>query len=248
MRLRRTLLALTCFWSIALGADSTANLSWQAPTQNCDGSTLQPVELSSFVIGYGSTSRNTVPTISHGLCGMGHGRIEVGAPQADGWFSYDFQIVVDDPTLRTWIVRPQDPGMYYMAITARTNNDADESRWSGEVYKEITADPSVPWIVEAPTQEGATMSPSVELLVGETGKPVTFAWQGGTAELQLVQYGRDVPILTGTTSSGTWGFTPTRAGLYEVRLREPGGEWTRSSDLGYAFYFKLASPDPGGID
>ena len=98
-----------------------------------------------------------------------------------------------------------------------------------------------------PTQEGSTAFAG-NMLVGVTGKPVTVAYSGnGDMQLELVEYGGSSATLSGTSSSGSWTFTPAKAGLYFVRIRPVDGEWTASSES-QLFYFKLAAPGGGGIN
>jgi len=147
---------------------------------------------------------------------------------------------------------PPEPGDWYFVATA-VDLDGNESAYSNEITKTITADPATPYILTDPEQPGST-SHQVTLLIGETGAPTTVYWSGGdgTTEIELLEYGDTVPVASGQfTSSTQWDFIPSKAGLYFTRMRSCNpdcGSWANSYDLGYMYFFKLADPTPGGID
>jgi hypothetical protein len=208
-----------------------ATLSWEAPTENCDGSALPADQLTKFTLHYGRTSRGT----------------PVAACDATETFEYETSIDID-PGLRTYDVQPGEPGTWYFAMTATTAEGT--SVYSNEAMKEVTLPV---FALTSSSQEGAVNVDQVTLLVGETGKAVTVTWEGGTGtiELHVYEYGDEIPVLTGTADASalSWQFTPPRAGLFEVRLSFDGGTtWQRSEDLGWLYYFNLASPSGGGIN
>lgn len=161
--------------------------------------------------------------------------------------SYQHHIDIEDETLLTWEFTPP-PGTWYITMTA-VNAAGVESAYSNEVMKVQEAPPDSPIQLAPPTQDGAT-SQDGTLFVGETSKEVSFRWgPSAQAMLQLVEYGKSVPILSGTSGTGEWRFTPTRAGLYEVRISTDGGvTWNRSGSMGLVFFFQLSAPSGGGIE
>lgn len=197
---------------------------WQNPSENVDGTPL--TDLAKVTIHWGGTSRSYADTI-------------------------DFPTTIPGAT-NLCLDITEAAGDYFVAATA-TDGEDNESAFSNEVLKTATDPPVSPFILSAPTQPDAATH-DVTLLVGETGKPLTIAWQGGsgTTEVELLAYGDTVPIATGNfTTSTEWIITPPRAGLYFSRLRscDPGcGAWITSTELGFLYYFKLATPTGGGIE
>jgi hypothetical protein len=197
---------------------------WTNPTQNVDGTDL--MDLVSVTLHWGTVSRTYT-----------------------GQQTFPTTIPGDDVCVDLGLAA----GDWYVAATAE-DADGNQSAYSNEILKTAAPGPSVPWMVEPPQQLNAELV-EVTALVGTTGVQVRFAWTGGNeadTELQLVEYGKDTAILSGRTGTSEWGFTPPRAGLYEVRLREcvdaVCGQWYRSSDLGYIFFFNLAPASGGGIN
>lgn len=105
-------------------------LAWQAPTQNCDGTTMPAGDLASYKIYYSKdVGRPTQEILSCG-CTNPH--------------QYDLEYTVSDPALTTIEVPVDDPGTYYVTITA-TDVDGNESCYSNEVVKEVnSATPDAP--------------------------------------------------------------------------------------------------------
>lgn len=91
---------------------------------------------------------------------------------------------------------------------------------------------------------------SVTLLIGETGKPVTLQWDiAGEKQVQVVEYGKTTPIVTGNFNGDSWEFTPPQAGLFYTRARSCDTcPWANSYDQGFLYHFKLAAPSGGGIN
>lgn len=152
-----------------------------------------------------------------------------------------------------------DPGTYHIAATA-SDVDGNESAYSNEVVK------IVPGIaLAAPTQEGAA-SQQVNMIIGETGKPVIQEIDIGDNQyfmVHLVEWGNTLPDLKGgedgswsTSPDGNpvWTFTPKTAGLFYIRVRSCDSnytncsEWSNGYDQGHMFFFKLQAPDGGIIE
>lgn len=227
------------FWAaiitfvLSIAAESRADeLCWQNPTENTDATLIDDLDLvrirysdSSILEGGTIVAVEDVPTNVPGET-----------------------VCVETDTFSN----PPSPGDWYFVATA-LDVDGNESAYSNEVMKTITADPASPYVLEDPTQEGS-VSHSVTLLIGETGIATTIYWSGGsgTTEVELLEYGDTVPVMSGQfTSSTQWDFIPRKAGLYFTRMRscDPDcGPWLNSYDLGYMYFFKLADPTPGGID
>ena len=194
-------------------------LCWVNPTENVDGSTLTDLaEVTIYWEGQ-ATGQVTYP------------RTDEGA-----------QHCTDLTNLQ--------PGLYQLTMTA-TDADGNESARSNMVEKTQEALPAAPWVIAPPEQVGGALEETT-LLVGVTGTVVTLSWQGGAGEteIQLVEYGKDVPIREGRTSSTSWQFVPSASELYETRMRQCNpdcGPWTRSSEQGYLYYFKLAPASGGGV-
>jgi hypothetical protein len=87
---------------VAVGA---ATLSWTAPTENEDGSTL--TDLAGYRIYYGTSSGN-----------------------------YTTTIVIDNPSITTYVVEDLSPATYYFAAKSYTSLGI-ESKFSGEAVKTI---------------------------------------------------------------------------------------------------------------
>lgn len=197
------------------------SISWQAPTENVDGSPL--TDLAAYRVYYGEASRDYSETID-----------------------------ITDPALLNYDFTPTVPGIYFIAMTA-IDIDGNESAYSNEITKE-EVNPTSTFTLLPPTQNGSTSTEGT-LLIGETGKEVSFSWEsvpnGRIMELQLVRFGQTTPLLQGSSGTGSWRFTPSRAGLYVVRIRDqedPNSTWISSNEMGLVFYFKLAAPDPGGLN
>lgn len=81
----------------------STTLSWSAPTQNEDGTTL--TDLAGYKIYYGTSSRN-----------------------------YTNEILIENPSVTTFVVDNLSPNTYYFAATA-LDASGDESRYSGEAVR-----------------------------------------------------------------------------------------------------------------
>lgn len=225
-----SMLVLLLFSLMALEAWSTT-VEWKAPTESCGGTALDP-PLTHFTIYWGRTGR-------------GSSSADTECPPNRA-FQYEHSIEVP-AGLTSYELSIAEPGEWYVTMTA-TNADG-ESGYSNEVIKTVTVSE---FVLGASSQDGASTETEMTLLVGITGTPVSVAWSGGsgTVQFELVEYGKTTAIVSGSAdaSAGTWQFTPPRAGLYEVRVREAGGEWVSSSDRGWLYYFNLAAPSGGGIN
>jgi len=139
-------------------------------------------------------------------------------------------------------------------VMTATTNEGDVSIRSNEIcFKEIDP-PASPFVFGAATQPDSERVNELLLTVGVTGKPMSFEWVGppsGTTEVELIEYGKTLPVDRATFSSTTlWEFTPRRAGLFQLRMRNCNpdcGPWTNSADHGLLYLFKLAAPTGGGI-
>lgn len=128
--------------------------------------------------------------------------------------------------------------------------------WPSVSAANLTPEIDRPFVITLllPTQDGGIFTEGI-LFVGETGKEVLFSWEntpsGHTMELQLVKFGKINPLLQGTSNTNFWRFTPSRAGLYAIRIHDMNGSnnpWILSNEIGLVFYFKLAAPNPGGLN
>jgi hypothetical protein len=230
---RNAIAFLISFWLVLLFAPCcvAATVSWVAPTQNCDNSTLDPADITGFTLYYGPESRG------------------YGVMPCDGTDTYTYpnsiEIAAD---LREYELTPLEPGDWYMTMTASTAQGT--SVYSVEVMKTVVA---AMFALGPSSQEGATIAGPLEVLIGETGKPVTITWEGGDGEIriQLVEYGDGVPIVSAQlqASSLSWDFTPNRAGMFDVRFSfDDGATWQLASEAGWLYYFGLAAPSGGGIN
>jgi len=206
---------------------ATLNVCWVNPTENVGGTPL--TDLAFVRVYYGISSRAYTDSFDHPTTTAGANNVCV-----------DLTVPL---------------GTYYVAATAN-NTDGDESAYSNEVVKTATATPAAPYVFAAATQPGATVIPNLTLVIGETGVPVTFAWSGpgGTTEVELIEHDASVATIRGLfNASSSWEFTPRRAGLFVLRLRNCNpypdcGPWTRSDEQGYIYFFKLAAPSGGVIE
>ena len=224
-------------------------LSWQAPTTNCDGSTITDSDqIVEFTILYGTDSRGEAGLATTYPVNASCNSMVSLQDLEDSNFEYPHEIPIVDGTVRAHDIDFLDPGTYYFTMYAK--NALDElSPLSNEVRKVISVGPMVPFFIEAATCEDC---PSIDgqLLVGETGKPVTIQWNApGQKRVEVLEYMDTVPVAVGNFNGSTWEFTPTRAGLYYTRVRTCDTcEWMYSDEQGFMYYFKLAAPTGGGIN
>jgi len=193
---------------------------WNAPTENVDGSAL--TDLDGYEVYWGDSSRNYSAS---------SGRLPL------------------TPTCYDW---EPAAGDYFIAATA-FDIDGNESAYSNEVVRaqeDTGGDPNAPVVWEDPTQEGSVIE-NAPMLVGITGQEVTVTWGsflGVIYEIQLVEYGKDTPVgAIGLMLGSIWTFTPTAAGLYQVRIRVSCTTSCGAWQYGYTYFFKLAPPTGGGI-
>lgn len=97
-------------------------LEWQAPTQNCDGTSLPISDLGSYKIYYSKDSGRASPAAE--ACGC------VGRHQ------YEKVVTVTDPTVTSVQVPVDEPGTYYVTMTA-VDVDGNESCYSQQVVKAV---------------------------------------------------------------------------------------------------------------
>lgn len=110
--------------------------------------------------------------------------------------------------------------------------------------------PDTPSLDSVTAVQDGTAVVATNLLIGVTGEPVDITWDDAWActQVQVLPYGGSVPVATGNFSSTAWSFTPPRAGLFSVRMREcDTTDWLNSEDQGFLLYFKLAAPTGGGL-
>lgn len=105
-------------------------LEWQAPTQNCDGTTLPISELGSYKVYYSKDVGRSDSNSQSCGCSNPH--------------QYDNVYEITDPTLTTFEVPVNEPGTYYVTMTA-VNIEGNESCYSRQVVKEVnSATPDAP--------------------------------------------------------------------------------------------------------
>lgn len=150
-------------------------------------------------------------------------------------------------TCHNW---PMQPGEYYFRMTA-INDRNEESDFSNVIQR---AEPEGQPVVFTDVEQAGSSTIDGRLVVGQTGVPLTVHYGGGgpSVYFRLISYDAttfQTHVLMGTSSTGSWTFTPPRAGLYELGVSQDGGTtWRNSSDDGLVFFFKLAAPSGGGID
>lgn len=92
---------------------------------------------------------------------------------------------------------------------------------------------------------------STTVVPGQTGQTVPIEWNtsDGPFELEIYRWPDepdDAPILRAPSlTSNFFNWTPTRAGVYVVRI---DGQTLNAGAAQHLLYIKLAAPDPGGID
>ena len=99
-------------------------LEWQAPTQNCDGTSLPISELRNYNIYYSKDVGR--PNSNPETCGCTNP------------YQYNNIFVVTDPTLTTVEVPVNEPGTYYVTMTA-VDIDGNESCYSAQTVKEVNS-------------------------------------------------------------------------------------------------------------
>ena len=225
-------------------------LSWTGPEANCDGSLITEPghQITEYRILYGTESRGSVNLATSYPVNAGCDSMVKLTDLDDANFSYADEIPIVDGTVRAHDIDFLDPGTYYFTMYA-INANGDMSPLSNEVGKVIAVGPMVPFILSSAACEDC---PSIDgqLLVGETGKPVTLQWNApGVKRVEVLEYNDTVPVAAGDFNGSTWTFTPTKAGLFYTRVRTCDTcEWMYSDEQGFMYYFKLAAPTGGGID
>ena len=105
-------------------------LEWQAPIQNCDGTTLPISDLSGYRVYFSKDIGRSDTTAQSCGCTNPH--------------QYDNEYLIDDPLATTFDVPVDEPGTYYVTLTA-IDVDGNESCYSREVVKEVnSATPNAP--------------------------------------------------------------------------------------------------------
>lgn len=225
----------------------TAEISWTAPTKNCDGTNL--TNLARYKIYWGTVGRVAagIPSNLTGGCGT------AGLQPTNSLIPTAYNrpvILVASPTQLAYVVDLPSPNTrYYFAMTA-INSVNEESNLTGELSKVSAAAPII--VFGTPTC-ATCASYNGLILSGLTGAVFTIVWQPVTVNtsLQMFEYPPKtgaIPVLTANFNPGvqSYNWVPTRAGVYYTRMCTT--TCVDSYNSSFLFHIKLAPPTGGGID
>lgn len=219
-----------------IGEVRAAEICWQNPSENEDGTALN--DLVKITLYAGPTSGGDYDRF-----------VDVETMEPGGEVCYVWALPV---------------GTWYVVGTA-TDTLGNESVWSNEVEKIEDGGPVHPTIVTDPFQEGG-VTENARVFIGVTGKPVTIRLTSRPYRMWVMEYGLEVPdenddsyahffASQGTYAEDaegwTWTYVPPQAGMYYIQTRQSAGDpWVRSMDQenGVLFYYTLAAPTDGGIE